>query len=67
MGKKVSIDPALTRFVSALMEKATSDEAMSLDDKLSILDRGLKLEALKQRLKDEQYGGDFDDEESTDE
>ena len=58
MAKKVTISSELTALYKRIADKV--DEKTSLDDQLKILDRGIKLEQIKQRLKDDDYGKEFD-------
>lgn len=61
------IDQTLVTFYKALAEKVTNDDKATLEEKLMVLDRGLKIEQLKIRLKDEEFGKDFDNQGEDDE
>ena len=70
MSKKkiIGIDPALERAIDKLLEKTISDPEASLTDKMKIIDRSLKLEALKLKVSDDAWGSGFfeeDDESET--
>lgn len=54
--------PRIAKSLTDLYDKISGGvkDDTPLEEKLMIFDRGLKLEALKARLKDEQYGKDFD-------
>ena len=66
--KKTGINPELEKAISELLKATMLDPTASLTDKTKILDRALKLEALKARFSDEDWGygffGDDDDEEA---
>ena len=70
MSKKkiIGIDPALERAIAKLIEQTISDPEASLTDKMKIIDRSLKLEALKLKVSDDAWGSGFfeeDDESET--
>ena len=70
MSKKkiIGIDPALERAIAKLLEQTISDPEASLTDKMKIIDRSLKLEALKLTVSDDAWGSGFfeeDDESET--
>lgn len=70
MSKKkiIGIDPALERAIAKLLEQTISDPEASLTDKMKIVDRSLKLEALKLKVSDDAWGSGFfeeDDESET--
>jgi len=60
------INPDLERFVNALMSEVMQDGSASVTDKVKVLDRALKLEAIKQKVQDDEWGsgltGDDEDE-----
>lgn len=58
MSKKAGISQALLDLFDKAVKSVKDDTP--LEDKLSILDRGIKLEALKHRLQDEDWGKGFD-------
>ena len=64
--KDKGINPDLERFVNALMAEVMQDTSASVTDKVKVLDRALKLEAIKQKVQDEGWGSGLmgnDDEE----
>lgn len=66
MSKKAKgINPDLEKAISDLLKATMSDPMASLTDKTKILDRALKLEQLKARISDDDWGAGFamDDEE----
>ena len=65
--KPPGIDPALEKAIAKLLEQTIADPEASLTDKMKIIDRSLKLEALKLKVNDDAWGSGFfgdDDEES---
>ena len=66
--KVVGIDPALEKAIATLLTNTMNDAEASLTDKMKIIDRSLKLEALKLKVSDDAWGSGFfggdDDEES---
>ena len=50
------INPDLERFVNALMAEVMQDTSASVTDKVKVLDRALKLEAIKQKVQDDEWG-----------
>lgn len=64
--KKSGVNPDLEHFVNALMAEVMQDSTASVTDKVKVLDRALKLEAIKQKVQDEGWGSGLmggDDEE----
>jgi hypothetical protein len=58
MAKKAEISPELTELYRKVLERAS---ALPLTDQLKILDRGIKIEQIKHRMKDDGgFGTDFD-------
>jgi len=53
------LNPELEEAVSKLLRDVMTDPTASLTDKTKVLDRALKLEQIKMRLVDEQYGTGF--------
>ena len=60
------INPALEKAINELMAAVMLDPTASITDKMKVIDRALKLEALKMKDADEGYGeglfGDDDEE-----
>jgi hypothetical protein len=63
--KSKGINPDLEKAISDLLKATMSDPMASLTDKTKILDRALKLEQLKAKISDDEWGAGFadDDEE----
>jgi hypothetical protein len=64
--KDKGINPDLEKAISDLLKATMLDETASLTDKTKILDRALKLEQLKLKMSDDEWGSGFgldDDEE----
>lgn len=57
--KKTGINPDLEKAISDLLKSTMSDPTASLNDKTKIIDRALKLEAIKQKASDEEWGAAF--------
>jgi hypothetical protein len=65
--KTIGIDPALEKAIAKLLEETINDPEASLTEKMKIIDRSLKLEALKLKVSDDAWGSGFfndDDDES---
>lgn len=64
--KKITgINPDLEKAISDLLRHVMQDPAASLTDKSRVIDRALKLEAIRLKASDDQWGSGFlDDEES---
>ena len=54
--KKSGVNPDLERFVNALMAEVMQDSTASVTDKVKVLDRALKLEAIKQKVQVVEWG-----------
>ena len=64
--KDKGINPDLEKAISDLLKATMLGETASLTDKTKILDRALKLEQLKLKMSDDEWGSGFgldDDEE----
>jgi hypothetical protein len=64
--KEKGINPDLEKAISDLLKATMLDPAASLTDKTKVLDRALKLEQLKMKMSDDEWGSGFgldDDEE----
>lgn len=60
MSKKTKgINPELETAIANLLKATMSDPTASLTDKTKILDRALKLEQLKARISDDDWGAGF--------
>ena len=54
--KKSGVNPDLEKFVNSLMAEVMQDSTASVTDKVKVLDRALKLEAIKQKVQDDEWG-----------
>ena len=59
--KDKGINPDLDKFISDLMRQVMNDPDASVTDKVKVLDRALKLEALKMKDSDDAWGSGFMD------
>lgn len=57
--KAPGIDPALERAIAKLLTDTMNDPTATLTDKMKIIDRSLKLEALKLKVSDDAWGSGF--------
>lgn len=57
--KQRGLNPELEEAVSKLLRQVMADETASLTDKTKVLDRALKLEQIKMRMIDDEYGSGF--------
>ena len=62
--KPKGLNPELEEAVNTLLRQVMSDSTASLTDKTKVLDRALKLEQIKQKISDDEWGkGFYNDEE----
>lgn len=59
MKKQKGINPDLEAAIAKLLQQTMNDSTASLTDKTKILDRALKLEQLKARITDDDWGTGF--------
>ena len=60
MSKKAKgLNPELEEAVSKLLREVMNDPTASLTDKTKVLDRALKLEQIKQKISDDEWGKGF--------
>lgn len=59
MRKKIGVSPELEEAISTLLQQVMSDSTASLTDKSKIIDRALKLEQIKQKIADDEWGKGF--------
>jgi hypothetical protein len=64
--KTAGIDPALEKAIAKLLEMTMNDSEASLTDKMKVIDRSLKLEALKLKVSDDAWGAGFLDDDDED-
>jgi hypothetical protein len=57
--KQTGINPELEKFINTLMEQVMTDPQASVTDRVKVLDRALKLEALKAKMSDDEWGSGF--------
>lgn len=60
MSRRGGINPDVERTIADLLRTVKNDPSVPLEDKLKVLDRALKVEALKLKARDEEYGAGFD-------
>jgi hypothetical protein len=66
--KEKGINPDLEKQINQLMASVMSDPMASITDKMKVIDRALKLEQLKLKMNDDEWGSGFlggDDEDDT--
>ena len=63
--KKTGINPELEKHINQLLIAVMNDETASITEKMKVVDRALKLEQLKAKISDDEWGSGFmgDDEE----
>lgn len=60
MSKKgKGVNPELEDAISKLLREVMNDPTASLTDKSKVLDRALKLEQIKQKISDDEWGKGF--------
>jgi len=59
MKKTKGLNPELEQAISKLLKQVMDDESASLTDKTKVLDRALKLEQIKQKVADDDWGKGF--------
>ncbi len=59
MKKPKGVSPDLEEAVGKLLREVMADPQASLTDKTKVLDRALKLEQIKQKVADEEWGRGF--------
>ncbi len=68
MGKKQKgVNPALEKAIAKMLEQVMSDDSVTISDRVKVLDRALKLEALKLRQDQDEWGSGFFTEDDDDE
>ena len=61
--KTVGIDPSLEKAIADLLKEVSTNAEWTLTDKMKILDRALKLEALKLKMTNDDWGSGFNTDE----
>jgi hypothetical protein len=64
--KKAGIDPTLEKAIGKLLKEVMASTEATITDKMKVIDRALKLEAIKQKMGDDTYGSGFFSEDSND-
>lgn len=66
--KDKGINPELEKHINQLLSAVMNDPDASITEKMKVVDRALKLEQLKAKISDDEYGSGFftDDEDDTD-
>ena len=59
MKKAKGLNPELEQAIYDLLKQTMNDSTASLTDKTKVLDRVLKLEQIKQKIMDDEYGSGF--------
>ncbi len=59
MKRKTGVSPELEEAVSTLLQQVMNDPTASLTDKSKVIDRALKLEQIKQKIADDEWGKGF--------
>jgi hypothetical protein len=60
VSKKIrGLNPDLEEAVNTLLRQVMNDSTASLTDKTKVLDRALKLEQIKQKISDDEWGKGF--------
>jgi hypothetical protein len=57
--KDKGINPALEDAISKMLTEVMGDSTASITDKTKVLDRALKLEAIKLKIADDEWGSGF--------
>ena len=57
--KAKGLNPELEEAVNTLLRQVMNDSTASLTDKTKVLDRALKLEQIKQKISDDEWGKGF--------
>lgn len=57
--RKNVVNPEIEKFINDTIEQVKSDPTASLTDKMKILDRALKWEAIKLKAEDDAWGSGF--------
>lgn len=57
--REKGINPELEKHINQLLAAVMSDETASITEKMKVVDRALKLEALKQKADMDEWGSGF--------
>jgi len=61
--KQKGINPDLEDAISKMLKAVMTDPMASITDKTKVIDRALKLEAIKLKMSDDEWGSGFVDDE----
>ena len=57
--KKTGINPELEKHINQLLSAVMMDQTASITEKMKVVDRALKLEQLKAKISDDEWGSGF--------
>jgi hypothetical protein len=57
--KQKGINPDLESAISTMLREVMADQLASITDKTKVIDRALKLEAIKLKMSDDEWGAGF--------
>lgn len=57
--KQKGINPELETAIAQMLKEVMSDSMASITDKTKVIDRALKLEAIKMKMSDDEWGSGF--------
>jgi len=57
--KKIGINPELEKHINQLLSAVMIDDTASITEKMKVVDRALKLEQLKAKISDDEWGSGF--------
>lgn len=57
--KDRGINPELEEAITTMLRQVMADSESTISDKTKVIDRGLKLEAIKLKMQDDEWGSGF--------
>ena len=57
--KEKGLNPELEKAISEMLRAVMIDPVATINDKTKVLDRALKLEAIKMKMQDDEWGSGF--------
>lgn len=57
--KEKGINPELEKAISTMLAEVMKDQTATITDKTKVIDRALKLEAIKMKMQDDEWGSGF--------
>jgi hypothetical protein len=57
--KDRGINPELEEAITTMLRQVMADPESTISDKTKVIDRGLKLEAIKLKMQDDEWGSGF--------